>query len=57
MMVTIDHIIPIIEGGSHTRENVQTAHFGCNSLKDNHRDEAGKLTAKRQLRKTGQDAI
>lgn len=30
---TIDHIIPIAKGGWHTRQNCQTAHFICNSLK------------------------
>lgn len=32
---TIDHIIPVhpSKGGRHTRDNVQLAHFGCNSSK------------------------
>jgi 5-methylcytosine-specific restriction endonuclease McrA len=30
---TIDHIIPLARGGSHTMDNVQTAHFLCNMLK------------------------
>lgn len=30
---TLDHTIPIAKGGCHTRRNVQTAHFICNSLK------------------------
>jgi 5-methylcytosine-specific restriction endonuclease McrA len=30
MSVSLDHIIPIIEGGSHTRDNVQTTHLYCN---------------------------
>jgi predicted nucleic acid-binding Zn ribbon protein len=30
---TLDHAIPIAKGGCHTRRNVQTAHFLCNSLK------------------------
>ena len=30
---TIDHIIPIARGGSHTRINVQCAHFQCNVRK------------------------
>ncbi len=28
---TLDHIIPICDGGEHTRRNVRTAHFICNS--------------------------
>jgi hypothetical protein len=32
---TLDHIVPVhpSTGGKHTRENVQLAHFGCNSAK------------------------
>lgn len=30
---TIDHRVPIAKGGSHTRDNVQAAHFMCNSIK------------------------
>jgi predicted nucleic acid-binding Zn ribbon protein len=30
---TIDHIVPLARGGSHTMDNVQTAHFLCNMLK------------------------
>lgn len=30
---TIDHIIPVFEGGDDTRANVQLAHFRCNSVK------------------------
>lgn len=30
---TLDHIIPLAKGGSHERENVQLAHFICNSRK------------------------
>lgn len=30
---TVDHIVPLAEGGQHTYLNVQTAHFICNSLK------------------------
>jgi 5-methylcytosine-specific restriction endonuclease McrA len=28
---SIDHLIPISQGGAHTRRNVATAHRGCNS--------------------------
>lgn len=30
---TIDHIVPLARGGTHTMDNVQTAHFLCNSIK------------------------
>lgn len=30
---TIDHVVPIVAGGDDTRENVQLAHFACNSRK------------------------
>lgn len=30
---TLDHIVPLTEGGAHTRANVQLAHFGCNARK------------------------
>jgi 5-methylcytosine-specific restriction endonuclease McrA len=30
---SIDHIIPLSRGGSHTMANVQSAHLGCNSSK------------------------
>lgn len=30
---TIDHVIPLADGGSHEPANVRTAHFICNSLK------------------------
>ncbi len=30
---TLDHIIPICEGGEHSYRNVRTAHFICNSLR------------------------
>jgi hypothetical protein len=33
-MATIDHIIPLSKGGSHTRDNVQTAHLSCNVKKE-----------------------
>lgn len=31
--VSLDHAIPVSRGGSHTRSNVQAAHFRCNLLK------------------------
>ncbi|WP_420811833.1 HNH endonuclease [Kutzneria albida] len=27
---SLDHIVPLSRGGSHTYENVQAAHLGCN---------------------------
>lgn len=31
--VSLDHIVPLAKGGTHTRDNVQCAHMICNSLK------------------------
>lgn len=33
MSATIDHILPLAKGGSHTRANVQAAHWICNVRK------------------------
>ena len=30
---TLDHVVPLAQGGPHTPDNVRTAHFLCNSLK------------------------
>ncbi len=30
---SLDHIVPLSKGGSHTWDNVQLAHFNCNSRK------------------------
>jgi hypothetical protein len=30
---TIDHVVPLLDGGDDTRANVQLAHFHCNSVK------------------------
>jgi 5-methylcytosine-specific restriction endonuclease McrA len=30
---TVDHIIPLAKGGTHTWDNVQLAHWSCNSDK------------------------
>lgn len=35
MSATIDHIIPLSEGGKHEPLNVQAAHYGCNASKGN----------------------
>ncbi len=32
---SLDHIVPISKGGSHTRDNVQAAHLDCNIRKGN----------------------
>lgn len=32
-MWSIDHIVPLARGGSHSYENVQLAHFDCNTKK------------------------
>ena len=33
MAGTVDHILPLARGGTHTWGNVQSAHLGCNSRK------------------------
>ena len=33
MSPSVDHIMPLYEGGSHTYKNVQLAHLGCNLSK------------------------
>lgn len=33
MSASLDHIVPLALGGSHTRDNVQCAHFICNATK------------------------
>lgn len=33
MSKSIDHIIPLSKGGSHTQENLAWAHLGCNVRK------------------------
>lgn len=38
---SLDHIVPLAMGGTHTRNNVQLAHFICNSLKS--ANEGGQL--------------
>lgn len=35
MSASLDHIIPLSKGGTHTYDNVQLAHLGCNSSKCN----------------------
>ena len=31
--VTLDHIIPLVKGGEHSKQNIQLAHRSCNSAK------------------------
>lgn len=38
---TIDHVVPISGGGDDVRANVQIAHYGCNSSKQNRTLERG----------------
>lgn len=33
--LSLDHIVPLTKGGAHIYENVQIAHYGCNSRKGN----------------------
>lgn len=33
MSPTLDHVIPLADGGEHSRANVRTAHFLCNAIK------------------------
>lgn len=33
MAATIDHIVPLVDGGEHSYANTQLAHALCNSLK------------------------
>jgi hypothetical protein len=35
MSMSLDHIIPLSEGGTHEPKNVQLTHFQCNSIKSN----------------------
>ena len=40
---TLDHIIPLSKGGSHTWDNVQLAHMGCNAGKCDKEEYNGKV--------------
>ena len=35
LSLSLDHVIPLTKGGTHTYGNVQVAHYGCNSRKGN----------------------
>lgn len=43
---TIDHVVPLVHGGAHTRENTQCAHFYCNSIKTDAADPEARLGIK-----------
>jgi len=38
MSASLDHIVPLAHGGTHTKANVQLAHFICNSTKSDRLD-------------------
>lgn len=35
MSATIDHVVPLSKGGTHTYDNIRPAHLSCNSRKGN----------------------
>lgn len=44
---SVDHVLPVCKGGTHTWDNVKLAHRGCNTLKrdkDTYESENGQLT-------------
>lgn len=45
---TIDHIIPMAQGGGHTWNNVQIAHAQCNSWKSDKKKEGGKYETNKE---------
>ena len=44
---SLDHIIPLSRGGSHTRDNVQLAHLNCNCLKQDKLEHDGDIQTRR----------
>lgn len=38
MAATVDHVIPISKGGTHTWDNVKPAHYKCNIDKADNTD-------------------
>lgn len=38
MRVTLDHVIPLSKGGTHTYDNVRASHYRCNMAKGNSLD-------------------
>lgn len=51
LAASLDHIVPLARGGSHTRDNVRCVHFICNSLKSDADDIVAKERAKRWFKK------
>ncbi|QDM56277.1 HNH endonuclease [Gordonia phage SweatNTears] len=45
---SLDHIIPLSRGGTHTWDNVQLAHLGCNSSKGGRDARKGSCTQRPQ---------
>lgn len=43
LSASIDHIIPVSEGGDHVAENLRAAHFGCNTARGTGKNEAVQL--------------
>jgi len=43
MSASLDHIVPLVHGGTHTKANVQLAHFICNSIKSDSLDDVRPL--------------
>jgi 5-methylcytosine-specific restriction endonuclease McrA len=37
MAATLDHVVPLAQGGSHSMQNLQAAHFMCNYMKGDRR--------------------
>lgn len=42
---TLDHIVPLSKGGSHTKDNLQCAHFSCNVAKSDKMPESATMAA------------
>ena len=40
---SIDHVVPLSKGGTHTMDNVRLAHRGCNTRKGNKYIPIGKI--------------
>jgi predicted nucleic acid-binding Zn ribbon protein len=51
LAASLDHIVPLSRGGSHTTDNVRCVHFICNSLKSDADDIVAKERARRWFKK------